>query len=63
MEGRAAVEDFPVMCEFPKVFPEDFSDVPPKREVEFSIDLVPGTRPVSMAPYRMSASELVELKK
>jgi hypothetical protein len=63
VEGRVSVEDFPIVCEFPEVFPEDFSDVPPKREVEFSIDLVPGTRPVSMAPYRMSASELVELKK
>ncbi|MCH90079.1 gag-pol polyprotein, partial [Trifolium medium] len=39
------------------------SDVPPEREVEFTIDLVPGTSPVSMAPYRMSASELGELKK
>jgi len=37
--------------------------VPPEREVEFSIDLVPGTKPVSIAPYRMSASELAELKK
>ena len=37
--------------------------MPPEREVEFSIDLVPGTKPVSMAPYRMSASELAELKK
>jgi len=37
--------------------------VPPEREVQFSIDLVPGTKPVSMAPYRMSASELAELKK
>lgn len=37
--------------------------MPPEREFEFVIDLVPGTRPVSMAPYRMSASELAELKK
>ena len=36
VESQAAVEDFPVVCEFPEVFPEDFSDVPPKREVEFS---------------------------
>ena len=63
VESQAAVEDFPIVRDFPEVFSEDFSDVPPKREVEFSIDLVPGTRPVSMAPYRMSASELVELKK
>ncbi|MCI32958.1 RNA-directed DNA polymerase (Reverse transcriptase), partial [Trifolium medium] len=45
------------------VFPKDVSDVPPEREVEFTIDLVPGTGPISMAPYRMSASELKELKK
>ena len=37
--------------------------MPPEREVEFSIDLVPGMNPVSMTPYRMSASELAELKK
>ena len=55
--------DLPVVCEFQDVFPEDVSDLPPEREVEFAIDLVPGTSPVSMSPYRMSATELVELKK
>ncbi|MCI81144.1 cellular nucleic acid-binding protein, partial [Trifolium medium] len=40
---------------FPEVFPGDVSDVPPEREVEFMIDVVPGTGPISMAPYRMSA--------
>ncbi|XP_045810171.1 uncharacterized protein LOC123904566, partial [Trifolium pratense] len=63
VEGEVKMEDLPVVCEFPDVFPEDVSDVPPKREVEFTIDLVPGTSPISMAPYRMSASELNELKK
>ena len=48
------------MQEFPDMFPEDVSDMPPEREVEFTIDLVPGTSPISMAPYRMSASELSE---
>ncbi|MCI53339.1 RNA-directed DNA polymerase (Reverse transcriptase), partial [Trifolium medium] len=43
--------------------PGDVSDVPPEREVEFSIDLVPSTSPISMAPYQMPASELKELKK
>ena len=62
MESQVAIGEFPVVCGFPEVFPDDFSGLPPVREVEFSIDLVPGTRPVSMAPYRMSASELVELK-
>ena len=49
--------------EFPEVFPEDVNELPPEREVEFTIELIPGTSPVSMAPYRMSASELSELKK
>jgi len=44
------------MCDLPFVreFPEDISGLPPKREVEFSIDLVPGARPISIAPCRMS---------
>ncbi|XP_058761705.1 uncharacterized protein LOC131635110 [Vicia villosa] len=46
-----------------EVFPHDISDFPPEHEVEFSIELVPGTNSVSMAPYRMSASDLNELKK
>ncbi|XP_050890695.1 uncharacterized protein LOC127096125 [Lathyrus oleraceus] len=45
------------------VFLEDISDLPPEREVEFAIDLVPGMSPMAMAPYRMSASDLSELKK
>ena len=51
------------MREFPEVFPYDITDVPPEREVEFSIDLVQGIKAVSMAPYRMSAFELAKLKK
>ncbi|MCI43765.1 cellular nucleic acid-binding protein, partial [Trifolium medium] len=57
------MEELPVVCEFPDVFPGDVSDVPPEREVEFTIDLIPGTSLISMAPYQMSASELKELKK
>jgi hypothetical protein len=63
MKGKSEVSELPVVCEFPDVFPEDVSELPPEREVEFTIDLIPGTSPVSMAPYRMSASELSELKK
>ncbi|RHN78855.1 putative nucleotidyltransferase, Ribonuclease H [Medicago truncatula] len=63
IENQAVIDRLPVVSEFPEVFPDEISDVPPEREVEFSIDLVPGTKPVSMAPYRMSASELSELKK
>jgi len=50
--------DLPVVQEFPEVFPDDTTDLPPEREVEFAIDLVLGTSPISIAPYRMSASEL-----
>ncbi|MCI85268.1 cellular nucleic acid-binding protein, partial [Trifolium medium] len=53
LEGGVKVEELPIVCEFPDVFPEDIYDVPPKRDVEFTIDLVPGTSPISMAPYRM----------
>jgi len=63
VENQAVIDRLPVVNEFPEVFPDEIPDVPPEREVEFSIDLVPGTKPVSMAPYRMSASELAELKK
>src|SRR4030042_245803 len=63
VENQEKFDKLPVVCDFPEVFPDEIPDVPPEREVEFSIDLVPGTKPVSMAPYRMSASELAELKK
>ena len=63
VENQAVIDRLPVVKEFPEVFPDEIPDVPPEREVEFAIDLVPGTKPVSMAPYRMSASELAELKK
>ncbi|XP_050896958.1 uncharacterized protein LOC127103768 [Lathyrus oleraceus] len=49
-------------CLSVEIFPDEIPSAPPEREVEFTIDLVPGTRPISMAPYRMSASELAELK-
>jgi len=52
--GKRAFED---------VFPEEVPGLPPHGEVEFSIDLVPGTGPVSMGPYRMASAKLVELKK
>ena len=49
--------------EFEDVFLEDLSSIPPDREMEFSIDLLPRTSPMSMAPYRMALAELAELKK
>ncbi|CAL1400329.1 unnamed protein product [Linum trigynum] len=56
------VEDVEVVREFPDVFPEELPGLPPEREVEFDIELVPGTTPISMAPYRMAPIELKELK-
>ncbi|MCI65112.1 cellular nucleic acid-binding protein, partial [Trifolium medium] len=56
LESGVKMEELPVVFEFPDVFLGDVSDVPPEREVEFSIDLVPCTSPISMAPYRMSTS-------
>src|SRR3954469_8137990 len=63
VKKKLASSELPVVCEFPEVFPEDVNDLPPEREVEFTIELIPGTSPVSMAPYRMSPSKLTELKK
>ncbi|KAA3460493.1 ATP-dependent zinc metalloprotease FtsH [Gossypium australe] len=48
--------------DFEDVFSEELPRIPPDREVEFGIDLLPGTAPVSIAPYRMAPKELVELK-
>jgi hypothetical protein len=51
-----------VVCEFPDVFPEDLPGLPPERDVEFVIELKPGTAPISKRSYRMSPNELAELK-
>jgi hypothetical protein len=52
-----------VVREFPDVFLEELPGMPPDREVEFIIDLLLGTTPISKRPYRMSVEELKELKK
>jgi hypothetical protein len=56
------LEDIPVACEFPDIFPEDLSVMPPDRDVEFIIKLQPGTAPISRRPYNMTPKELAELK-
>ncbi|KAK2443611.1 hypothetical protein QL285_014700 [Trifolium repens] len=61
-EPSLSPSDIPVVSEFLDVFPDDIMNLPPEREVEFSIDLVPGSQPISVAPYRMSPLELRELK-
>jgi hypothetical protein len=53
----------PVVCEYPDVFPEELPGMPPDREIEFVIELAPGTAPIYNKPYRMAPTELAELKK
>ena len=48
--------------EFGDVFPKELPGLPPEREIEFSVELLPGTSPISIAPYRMAPTELKELK-
>ncbi|GJZ76892.1 putative reverse transcriptase domain-containing protein [Tanacetum coccineum] len=55
------LEDVPIIRDFPKVFPNDFPRLPPPRQVEFRIDLVPRVAPVTCAPYRLAPSEMREL--
>ncbi|XP_073019374.1 uncharacterized protein [Primulina eburnea] len=56
------IEDVKVVKYFLDVFPDDVSGIPPKREVEFTIEFMPGTVPISMAPYRLAPAEMKELK-
>ncbi|KAA3488014.1 Retrotransposable element Tf2 [Gossypium australe] len=56
------LEQVTVVCEYPYVFPEELPGLPLIREVEFCIDLVPGTSPILITPYRMALNELKELK-
>ena len=53
--------EIPVAREFPQVF-QEVPGLPPDREIEFTIELVPGTTPISKTPYRMAPAELTELK-
>nr|GEY78524.1 hypothetical protein [Tanacetum cinerariifolium] len=55
------LENVPIVRDFSKVFPEDLPSLPPTRQVEFQIDLIPGAAPVARAPYRLDPSEMKEL--
>nr|GEY91880.1 hypothetical protein [Tanacetum cinerariifolium] len=55
------LEDVPIVWEFSEVFPENLPLLPPARQLEFQIDLVPGTAPVARSPYRLAPSEMQEL--
>jgi hypothetical protein len=57
------LEDIKVVWEYPDVFPEELPVMPPDRDIEFLIELLPTTPPISKRPYRMPVNELAELKK
>ena len=57
------IEEVPVVCEYPDVFLEDLPGMPPDKDLESIIDLIPRTAPIAKRPYRMAANELEELKK
>nr|GEZ68979.1 reverse transcriptase domain-containing protein [Tanacetum cinerariifolium] len=59
---KKRLEDVPIVQDFPEVFPEDFSGIPPTRQVEFQINLIPGAAPVARAPYRLAPSKMKELR-
>jgi hypothetical protein len=56
------LEEIPVVCDYPDVFPDDLPGMPPDRDIEFVIDLQLGTTPISKRAYRMPPKELAELK-
>jgi len=57
------IQSIPVANEYANVFLDEVSRLPPSRDIDFTIDLIPGAGPVSMALYRMAPAELAELKK
>ena len=59
--GKATVSEVPVVRDFADVFPEELPGIPPERQVEFRIDLIPGAAPIAKAPYRLAPPEMQEL--
>ena len=53
-ERPKSVDEVPIVREFPDVFPEEFSGVPPERQVVFGIELIPGAATIAKAPYRLA---------
>ncbi|KAK9053496.1 hypothetical protein SSX86_030130 [Deinandra increscens subsp. villosa] len=62
-EKERGIEDIPIVRDFPEVFPHDITGLPPIRQVDFHIDLVPRATPVAKSPYRLAPSEIQELAK
>ncbi|KAI3669345.1 hypothetical protein L6452_40578 [Arctium lappa] len=60
-EVKKTVKDVPIVCEYLDVFPDDLPGLPPDRQVEFRIDLVPGAAPIAKTPYRLAPAEMKEM--
>ena len=58
VKARPSVSNIPTVSDFSDVFPEELPGLPPQREIEFSIDVVPGATPASITSYRMALAEL-----
>ncbi|KAF5794585.1 putative nucleotidyltransferase, Ribonuclease H [Helianthus annuus] len=61
-EPKPKIEDIPVISEYPEVFPEELPGLPPDRQVEFRIDIIPRAAPVARVPYRLAPTEMKELR-
>jgi hypothetical protein len=59
---EAKIEEIPIVRDFANVFPKELPELPPDKEIEFTIELLPGIGPISKAPYRMAPLKLRELK-
>ncbi|XP_070015506.1 uncharacterized protein [Nicotiana sylvestris] len=59
---KPTLQSIPIVKEYVDIFPDELPGIPPEREIDFGIDLLPGTQPISIPPYRMAPAELKELK-
>ncbi|KAM0058195.1 putative nucleotidyltransferase, Ribonuclease H [Helianthus debilis subsp. tardiflorus] len=59
---KPKIEDIPIISEYPDVFPDELPGLPPERQVEFRIDILPGSAPIARAPYRLAPTEMKELR-
>ena len=56
------LESVPVVRDFSEVFPDDLPGIPPKQDIDFDMDILSDTKPISITPYQMAPTELMEVK-
>lgn len=62
MSETPTIQSIPVVCGYPKVFPDELPGIPPEREIDVGVNLLPHMQPIYITPYRMSPAKLKELK-